>query len=337
MGRLCVCVLGVVLAGSLACAQEPVSFKGKTIRLVVGTPPGGGYDTYGRLVARYLPDYLPGHPTVIVVNMPGASGMNAVSWLYSQAPRDGTVIATFNKSQPFYQALGEAGARFKTQELSWIGSLSQAPDLVSVWHTAAVNSIADATRKPVIMGADSGGTMTLYPALLNATLGTRFKIVTGYAGSAAVYHAIEIGEVEGVGSVPWTSWKATHPSWVENHEIIPLVQVGLKKDPDLPDVPRLVDLARNDEQRALFTFVSAPAAIERPFAAPPGLPPELLGAYRSAFADMTQAAAFRAEARRLNLDFDPQPGEEVGKIVAEIVAAPPGAVARVKAITDEGR
>src|SRR5580704_12949457 len=299
MRRLWICVLGLVLAGSLACAQEPVSFKGKTIRLVIGTPPGGGYDTYGRLVARYLPDFLPGHPTVIVVNMPGASGMNAVSWLYSQAPRDGTVIATFNKSQPFYQALGEAGARFKTQELSWIGSLSQAPDLVSVWHTAGVNSIEDAKRKPVIMGADSGGTMTLYPALLNATLGTRFRIVTGYAGSAAVNHAIEIGEVEGVGSTPWTSWKATRPSWVENHEIIPLVQVGLKKDADLPDVPRLVDLARDDEQRALFNFVSAPAAIERPYAAPPGLAPELLGIFRAAFADMTKAAAFGAEARRL--------------------------------------
>jgi tripartite-type tricarboxylate transporter receptor subunit TctC len=337
MRRLCATALGLLLTGSLASAQEPVSFKGKTIRLVVGTPPGGGYDTYGRLVAHYLPDFLPGHPTVIVVNMPGASGMNAVSWLYSQAPRDGSVIATFNKSQPFYQALGEAGVRFKTQELSWIGSLSQAPDLVSVWHTAGVRTIEDAKRKPIIMGADAGGTMTLFPALLNATLGTRFKVVTGYAGSAAVFHAMEIGEVEGVGSTPWTSWKATRPSWVENHEIIPLVQVGLKKDTDLPDVPRLVDLAQSDEQRALFTFVSAPAAIERPYAAPPGLAPELVGIYRTAFADMTKAAAFGAEARRLNLDFDPQPGEEVSKIVSEIVAAPLAAVARVKAITDEGR
>jgi tripartite-type tricarboxylate transporter receptor subunit TctC len=337
MRRLCGCVMGLVLASSLASAQEPFSFKGKTVRLVIGTPPGGGYDTYGRLVARYLPDFLPGRPTVIVVNMPGASGMNAVSWLYSQAPRDGSVIATFNKSQPFYQALGEAGTRFKTQELGWIGSLSQAPDLVSVWHTAGAQTIEDAKRKPIIMGADAGGTMTLFPALLNATIGTRFKIVTGYAGSAAVFHAMEIGEVEGVGSTPWTSWKATRPSWVANRDIIPLVQVGLKKDADLPDVPRLVDLAQNAEQRGLFTFVSAPAAIERPYAGPPGLPSELLAIYRAAFADMTKAAAFRAEALRLNLDFDPQSGEEVAKIVSEIVAAPPTAVARVKAITDEGR
>ena len=161
--------------------------------------------------------------------------------------------------------------------------------------------------------------------------------MTGYAGSAAVYHAIEIGEVEGVGSTPWTSWKATRPSWVQNHEIIPLVQVGLKKDADLPDVPRLVDLAQDGEQRDLFTFVSAPAAIERPYAAPPGLSPELADIYRTAFTEMTKAAAFRQETRRLNLDFDPQAGEAVAKIVSEIVSTPATAVARVKAITDEGR
>ena len=125
-------------------AQAQDTFRGKTVRLVVGTPPGGGYDTYARLVARHLGDYLPGRPTVIVVNMPGASGMNAVSWLYAQAPKDGTVIATLNKSQPFYQAIGQQGVRFKTEELSWIGSLSQAPDTVSVWHTAGAKNFEDA-------------------------------------------------------------------------------------------------------------------------------------------------------------------------------------------------
>src|SRR5262249_3765419 len=142
---------------------------------------------------RHLPEFLPGHPTIIVANMPGASGMNAVSWLYAQAPRDGTVIATFNKAEPFYQAIGQQGVRFKSEELSWIGSLSQAPDIVSVWHTSGVTRLDDAKAKQIMMGSDSGGTMTLYPALLNATLGTRFKIVTGYPGSNAVAHALEQG------------------------------------------------------------------------------------------------------------------------------------------------
>ena len=326
-----------LLATSVSGAQAEEYFKGKTIRLVVGTPPGGGYDTYGRLVARHLGEYLPGHPTVIVVNMAGASGMNAVTWLYTQAPRDGGTIATFNKSMPFYQALGQQGVRFKTEELSWIGSLSQDPDLVSVWHTAGVRSIEDAKTKQVVMGANSSGTMTLYPALLNATLGTRFKIVTGYPGSAAVYLAIEKGEVDGAGSSPWTSWKASRPHWVRDKQIVPLVQVGLKADADLAGVPRLIDLAQNDEQQKLFTFVSAPAAIERPYSGPPGMPAEALELYRRAFDEMVNGAKFREDAARLNLDLDPQSGAEVANIVADIVGAPPTIIAKVKAIADEGR
>ncbi|MEA2902713.1 MAG: hypothetical protein QOI12_100 [Alphaproteobacteria bacterium] len=318
-----------------AAAQE--YFKGKTIRLVVATPPGGGYDTYGRIVGRYLGEFLPGQPNITVVNMPGASGMNAVTWLYSQAPRDGTVIATFNKSQPFYQALGQQGVRFKSEELSWIGNVSQAADIVSVWHTTGVKTIEEAKTRQIIMGSDSAGTMTLYPALLNATIGTRFKIVTGYPGSAAVSHAMEKGEVEGIGSAPWTTWKATRPAWVAGKQIVPLVQVGLKKEPDLPDVPRLLDLAQNDEQQKLFMFVSAPSALERPFAGPPGLAPEVLAAYRRGFDAMVKTAKFREDIERLNLDLDPQSGEAVARIVADVVSTPPAIVARVKAITDEGR
>jgi tripartite-type tricarboxylate transporter receptor subunit TctC len=336
--RLRWAAVGMALAVPLplpASAQD--QFKGKTIRLVVATPPGGGYDTYGRLVARHLAEHLPGRPGIVVTNMPGASGMNATAWLYGQAPRDGSVIATFNKSQPFYQAIGQTGVRFKTEEFSWIGSLSQAADHVSVWHTAGVKTIADAKSKEVVMGADSGGTMTLYPALLNVTLGTRFKIVTGYPGSAAVAHAMEQREVDGIGSTPWSSWKATRPGWIEHRQIIALVQVGLKKDSDLPDVPRLIDLAETDEHRALFGFVSKTAAIERPFAGPPGLAPEVIASYRKAFAEMVSSARFRDEVKRLNLDLDPLPGEDVARTVAEIVGTPPAIVAKVKAITDEGR
>jgi tripartite-type tricarboxylate transporter receptor subunit TctC len=324
-----------VLTPLPSAAEEP--FKGKTIRLVVATPPGGGYDTYGRLVARHLGEHLPGRPNIVVTNMPGASGMSATTWLYSQAPRDGTVFATFNKSQPFYQALGQPGVRFKTEELGFFGSLSQAADHAIVWHTAAAKTIFDAMMKQVVMGADSGGTMTLYPALLNVTIGTRFKIVTGYPGSAAVALAMEKGEVEGVGSTPWSSLKATHPQWVARKEVIPLVQIGLKKDADLPEVPLLIDLARTDAHKQLFAFVSKTAAIERPFAGPPGLPAEIITAYRRAFAEMVADSKFRQDAKRLNLDLDPQPGEVVSRIVSEIVTTPPAIVAAVKSIVDEGR
>lgn len=326
-----------LVAAALLCAQLPAAaqdvFHGKTIRLVVGTPAGGGYDTYARLVARHIRDYLPGRPTIIVTNMAGASGITATNWLYEVAPRDGTVFGTFNKSEPFYQAIGQKGVRFKSQEFSWIGALSQAPDTVTVWYTSGVKTMDDVKRHEVVMGADSGGTMTLYPALLNATIGTRFKIVTGYAGFAAVFHAIEQGEVQGAGSAPWASWKAIHPDWVEEHKIVPLVQVGLKAEADLKGVPRLVDLARNDEQRRMFTFVSAPANMERPYAAPPGIPPKILALYRQAFNTMVKDPAFLAEAEKQRLDIDPQSGEDVAAIVHTIVDTPPQIVAKIKALT----
>ncbi len=305
---------------------------GKSIRLMVATPPGGGYDVYARLVARYLREYLPGHPAIAVNNMAGASGMTGANWLYEIAPRDGTVFGTFNKSEPFYEALGEAGARFKSEQFSWIGSLSQAPDTVNVSDRAGVKTIEEAKQREVTIGADSGGTMTLYPALLNATIGTRFKIVTGYPGSAAVYHAIELNEVQGVGSTPWATWKATRPDWIREGRILALVQVGLKKDPDLPDTPRLIDLATSEEETKLFGFVSAVANMERPYALPPGAPPEVLNIYRQAFNRMTDDAAFRAEAQKLNLDLDPQTGEAVEKIVHQILSTPPDIVARVRAL-----
>jgi tripartite-type tricarboxylate transporter receptor subunit TctC len=331
--------VSISLAASAGVAQAAPEdfFRGKTIRLVVGTPPGGGYDAYARLVARHIVDYLPGHPTVIVTNMPGASGMNATHWVYALAPRDGTVFATFNKSEPFYQAIGQKGASFKTEELSWIGSLSQAADTVNVLASSGVRSIEDIKQKELVVGADSGGTMTLFPALLNATIGTKFKIVTGYEGSAAVYHAIELGEVQGVGSTPWVTWKTMRPDWVRDGKILALVQVGLKPEADLPGVPRLIDLAQNDEQRRMFTFVSAVAAIERPYAAPPGIPADLLAAYRQAFDEMTRDKTFLAEAEKQNMDIDPQTGAEVEAIVRDIVTTPAAIVAKVRAVADEGR
>ncbi len=309
-------------------------FQGKIIRIVVGTPTGGGYDAYGRLVARHLGNFIPGKPTVIVSNMPGASGTKAASYLYSIAPKDGTVIATFNKSMPVSQALGEFDVPFKTEEMAWIGSLSQSPDIVTVWHTSGIKSIEDAKKREVVMGSDSpNGTMTTYPTMLNATIGTKFRIVQGYAGSNAVNFAMEQGEVQGRGNNPWASWKTTRPDWVKNKLIVPLVQVTTEKDPDLPDVPRLVDLAQNDEQRMMFQFLSASAPIERPFSAPPGTPKAVVDILRTAFDNMVKDKAFIADAEKQQMELSPHTGPQVAKIVAGIVATPPAIVQKVKEIT----
>ena len=252
-------VVGLVWRTQVGAADEPAA---KTLRIIVGTSPGGGYEAYARLVARHLPDHLAGRPTAIVTNMPGASGITTANYLYTVAPKDGSVIATFNRSIPFNQALGQPGIRFSTEAFSWIGSLSQTAEVFAVWHTAGIATIEDAKKREILIGAQSSvGTNSVYPLLLNAALGTRFKVVTGYAGGLEVDHAMEVGEVQGRGANPWTSWKLDHADWIRDHKIVPLVQIGLKKETELPDVPLLTELAQNEAQHALFTFVSAPQAI----------------------------------------------------------------------------
>lgn len=325
--------LCVVVADGRRTASAEDYYKGKTIRIIAGSEAGGMYDTFARVVARHLGEHLPGKPTIVVADMPGASGVRATNYLYEVAPKDGTVLATFNKSMPFYQAMGEGGVRFKAQEFSWIGALSQTNDVVSVWHTTGVKTIDDAKKREIVMGALSFiGTNWTYPVLLNALIGTKFKVVTGYPSGIAVDHAMEKGEVEGRGSNQWSAWKAIHPDWVREHKIVPLVQVGLRKEADLPNVPLLTELAQDEEQRRMFQFVSEAAVADGPLAGPPGIPGEALAALRGAFNAMVKDAIFRAEAEKISIDLGPLAGEEVARIAASIMGTPAATVDKVKSI-----
>jgi hypothetical protein len=323
-----------VVVGLAPPAAADDYFKGKTIRIIAGSEAGGMYDTFARLVARHLGEHLPGKPLIVVADMPGASGVRAANYLYEVAPKDGTVLASFNKAMPFYQVMGEGGIRFKAEELAWIGGLIQANDVVTVWHTTGVKTIEDAKRREIVMGALTYiGTNWTYPVLLNAVAGTKFKVVTGYPSGIAVDHAMEKGEVEGRGSNQWNGWKTIHPDWVRDGKVIPLVQVGLRKEADLPNVPLLTDVAQNDEQRRMLRFVSEAQAIDGPIAGPPGVAPEVVTILRQGFNAMASDAAFRADGEKLKLDLGPLPGEEVAKIVASIMATPPAIVEQVKIIT----
>src|SRR4051812_34056683 len=240
-------------------------YQGKTIRLIVGTGGGNGYDTIARMAARYLPKYLPGRPAIVVENMPGADGIVATNYLARVAPADGTILITVNSAIAFYQAIGQAGIQFKAEDLSWIGSFPHDIAIVVVWHTIGVTTIADATRKEIVIGATGAtGTMAGYPALLNSMFGTKFKIVTGYAGGNAVNLAMERGEVEGRGTATWTTFKVTKADWVRDRKIVPLVQIGRRRDADLPDIPLLTELAGNDEQRQMLEFISSVRAMGQP-------------------------------------------------------------------------
>ena len=318
---------------SRALAQENF-YAGKTIRIIVGTGSGGGYDGAARLTARYLGKYIPGNPSFVVENMPGASGIKATNYLYEAAPKDGTVIATVNNSMPVYQAIGQQGVRFKAEDLNWIGSLLQTATTVSVWHTAGVKTIEDARHKEVIMGATgAAGTKAAYPQMLNRVLGTKFKIVTGYEGGNTLRLAMERGEVQGDGSARWSSWKSTKPDWVREHKIAAIVQIGLKKDDDLPNVPLLTELAQNPEQRQMFEFISQPIAMQQPFVGPPNIPADRVLLLRRGFDAMTRDPNFRREVEQLDLELDPVTGEEVQRIVRAIVETPENIVQKVQAAT----
>jgi tripartite-type tricarboxylate transporter receptor subunit TctC len=201
-----------------------------------------------------------------------------------------------------------------------------------------VKTIDDAKQKEVIMGATgAAGTKAAYPQLLNNTLGTKFKIVTGYEGGNNLRLAMERGEVQGDGSARWSSWKSTRPDWVRDNKIAALVQIGLKKDDDLPDVPLLTELAQNDEQRKMFEFVSQPIAMQQPFVGPPGIPADRVLLLRRAFDAMTRDPAFRKEVEQLDLDLDPVPGEDVQRLVRVIVETPLEIVQKVQAATAVNR
>ncbi|MCD6073412.1 MAG: tripartite tricarboxylate transporter family receptor [Rhodospirillales bacterium] len=316
---LCISVLSV----SEPQAQEKSFFEGKTITIVVGTTAGGGYDLNARMLARHYSKYIPGNPNIIVTNMPGASDVKSVNYLYSVAPKDGTVIGAFNSAIPFYERMGVEGVTYKSAELSWIGNLSQSTQAVAVWHSIGVKNLDDAKKKEVIMGAlGDTGTMAYYPKLLNRFLGTKFRVVTGYQGGPDVELAMERGEVHGRGAGTWFTWQSTRPEWIKDGKIVPLVQIGIKKAAGIENVPLLTDLARNDEERQIFDVFSGNVAIERPFAGPPGVPSDRLQILRRAFDQTMKDPAFIQESIKLRSELDPNSGEVTEKIVAKMMATP---------------
>lgn len=328
----------LMVAGSQpAWAQKSVEdfYKGKNVDMVIGYAPGGGYDLYARMVAQFIGNHIPGKPNIIARNMPGAGSRTAVAWLSNVAPKDGTVLATADQSLSVAQAMGDKALtdlKIDTSKLIYIGNPNADNNTTATWHTSGVKTIEDATKKEIPMGATGGSTSSQYPRVMNAVLGTKFKVILGYPGGNDINLAMERGEVAGRGSNAWASWKSTRPDWLKDKKVNILVQIGLTKAPDLPDVPLLVDLAKNDEDRALLKLISASTTIGRPIFTSPGVPEERVKALRAAFEATMKDPAFLAEAKKRNFDIDPVPGEQLQKIVAEIVATPKPIADRLQSI-----
>jgi tripartite-type tricarboxylate transporter receptor subunit TctC len=328
------CPLLTVLAFAVSppAKADPVAdfYHGKTITLIVGTSAGNDYDFRGRLLARHLGRHIPGQPTIVVQNMPGAGGIKAANYITQIAPHDGTVVHAIMTNMMASQAMGVHGIEFDTRKFRWIGNTTSTPNVINSWHTSGITRIEQVRTKELIVGAPKGTAGVVYPTLLNKLAGMKFKIVTGYAGGNEVNIAMERGEVLGRGSNSWASWKSTRPQWIADKKIIILVQVGLKRDRDLQDVPLLLELASNDADRKLMTFVSAETAISRALVTTPDVPPERVEALRRAFDAAIKDPALLAEAEKAQMDIQPMTGEEAQKIADSIANTPPEVVAHAK-------
>jgi tripartite-type tricarboxylate transporter receptor subunit TctC len=328
-----IALAGIWLAAASARADQVADFyHGKTLNLIVGTSSGNDYDTRGRLLARHLGRHIPGEPTIVPQNMPGAGGVKAANYLATIAPHDGTVLHMIMSNMMSSEAVGAQGVQFDTRKFFWIGNTTSAPNVTVSWYKSGITTIEQVKTRELIVGAPNGTAGVLYVTAMNGLLGTRFKLVTGYPGGNEVNLALERGEIDGRASNSWGSWKSTHPDWVKDKKIIVLVQVGLKRAPDLADVPLLLELANNDMDRQVLTFLSADTAIARALVTTPDTPPERVEALRRAFDATMRDPEFLAEADKALSDIVPMRGEESQKIADSIVNTPPAVVARAKAL-----
>jgi tripartite-type tricarboxylate transporter receptor subunit TctC len=328
---IAVALLGSIAASGTAAAQADF-YKGKTIELVISTGVGGGLDTNARMVARHLPKHIPGNPTIVAKNMPGAGHVRAANYIYNQAPKDGTTIGTLIPAFVLAQVLNRTDAiQFDAAKMPWLASTSASNSTVYVWKTTGVNTMEDAKNKTVVMGGTGAGSYTtLYPLILNHMLGTKFKIVSGYNSTAEVGLAMERGEVQGRAGNNFNSLKSENPELLKEGKIAILAQVGLERDPEFTSVPLLVDFAKTEEERQILRLFSADVVIGRPFLTAPGVPAERVELLRKAFADMTKDPDYLKESAQANLDVQLVEGAKIQKIVEELVATPPDVVAKAK-------
>jgi tripartite-type tricarboxylate transporter receptor subunit TctC len=317
-----------------AAAQQDVAefYRGKTIRIVVGVGVGSGYDINARLLARYLPAHIPGNPTVIVQNQPGAGSLTMTNALYNNGPFDGTVIGASFNGMPTTPLLQPTGARFDPVKLNWLGSTNRETQITYVWHTAPVQKLADIFSKELIVGAQApGSTQYDFPVLLNHLFGAKFKVVTGYESTPKIHLAMESGEVQGNGATNWSTLKALNASWLDEKKVRVIAQWALRRHPDLAEVPMILDLAKTDADRQALLLALARLEFGRPFFLPPNVPAERVAALRNAFDATMKDAAFLAEADRIKVDLDPLSGQQVAELVAQVARTPPETAARVRA------
>jgi tripartite-type tricarboxylate transporter receptor subunit TctC len=309
-------------------------FRGKDVTLYIGTAAGGGYDNYGRLVARHIGKHIQGNPTLVPVNMEGAGSLKLANWLYNAAPRDGTALAVMNRGTAFEPLIGLTQlTRFNATEFNWIGSPTNDRSVCVAWHEAGLEHFDDLYERPLYVGSTGGGSGTdVFPKIINGTLGTQMVVVSGYPGGNDIDFAMERGEVDGRCSWSWSSILSGKKVWLDEGLITVFLQLSLDQNPDLPHVPNIMDLAETEEHRQIFRLMFARETLGYPFLAPPGVPPDRLAALRQAFRDTMEDPEFIAEATRSHLTVNPVTGEEIQDLVVDLYNTPDQVVERTREI-----
>jgi tripartite-type tricarboxylate transporter receptor subunit TctC len=323
--------LGFTAAGTPALAADAVEtfYKGRTVQVLVGFAPGGGYDLYARTLARYMGRHIPGNPTMVPQNMPGAGGVKVMNYLYSVARKDGTVMATFARGLAIEPLLGHAqGIQFDATKFTWIGSVSNEVSVCAFWYTSGIATWDDMKTKPHKMGGSAAGADSdVFPTVLKNIFHLPLRLVTGYAGGGAdINLGMERGEVDGRCGWSWSSMLSQSKRLLDGKKINIVLQLGLEKHEDLPNVPLVMDLPASPEDKAALKLIVSRQSIARPFAAPPGVPPERVAALRAAFDATMKDPDFLAEAKRLALEVRPVSGPQVQALIKDLYASPPEVV-----------
>jgi tripartite-type tricarboxylate transporter receptor subunit TctC len=325
--------LGTMLVPLTLPAQaDPVAdfYHDRGIAMVIGYSAGGGYDLYARVLARHLGKHIPGHPRVLPQNMPGAGSLKAANFIYSLAPRDGTVIATATRGMATDPLLGES--KFDPLKFTWIGSVTSETSVCATWHTSLVKSWADMFTKDFTMGGSAAGSETdSFALLLRNVFGAKMKLITGYPGGNDINLAMERGEVDGRCGWSWSSIRSQKTSWLKEKMISLIVQLGMEKHPELPDVPLLLDFARTPEQRQILRLVLASLVLGRPIFAPPEVPADRGNALRNAFDATMRDPQFLDEAAKLDLEISPVAATAINDLLVELYRTPKATVEKASA------
>jgi tripartite-type tricarboxylate transporter receptor subunit TctC len=322
--RLFVVLLACLLVTTSSATADPVGdfYRGKTISLYVSFPPGGGYDIYARLLAPHFSRHIPGHPTIVIKNMEGGSGVKAASYITGLTPQDGTSLGLFLDTLTLGKVLGGPG-EFDPVKLSWIGRIVSTATVSVVWHTSPVQSVEAAKRSEIVIAASvPSNSSSFIPTALNDLIGTKFKIIRGYQGSPPMALAMERGEVQAIGGMSWEAIQMTKPDWLSEKKIRILYAQGAHRIKELPDDPGLLDFATDERSRRILALLGGGPDIGRSIVAEPGIPAERAAALRQAFSATIADAEFSADMRKRNLNIEPLSGEELQGIVAAAAATP---------------